>query len=131
MQWPAKAGIVVVCTTLVLAVVSPLAVFFIELVANPESFLTLSVADQKVDSATGTATLTLTLRYGGTVPLKDFTLSVLGRTVKLGDVGRGERSVQLALSAEDLQRVSNLDIAMSFKIAGIYGLKIYVGGITR
>lgn len=133
MQWPAKAGVALVCILLVLAAASPLIVFFLEFASDPEHLITLSVSDVKLDLATGNATVVLKILYSGTVPLKDFTVYMLGENITVGDVVKGEKMVQFSVGAEQVTagvggRASVSEVALSFRIAGVYWVRITVKG---
>ena len=136
MQWPAKAGVAVISALLVIAVASPLIVFFLEFASDPEHLITLSVSDVKLDPATGNATVVLKIGYSGTVPLKDFTVYMLGENITVGDVVKGEKTIQFSVSAEQVTagaggRASVSEVALSFRIAGVYWVKITVKGAVH
>lgn len=123
-----KAGITVVSAMLVLGILSPLIVFTLELFSNPADFLNISASSALVDERTGLVNITLKIRYSGSVVLKEFKLSVLNKTIELGDLRRGEYVASITVDPGVVTGLSRVGVSASFKIAGIYGFKVTVTG---
>jgi len=119
---PAKTGIAVVLTLIVLATISPLAIFLIEISQDPNI---LSITDFNIKQLEGNQLeLTITISYSGSVPLKDFTLRILNETIKYGDIARGNYTGRIIISSDRLHGQELKIEEYSFKIAGLYRLSI-------
>ena len=107
----------------VLAVASPLVVFLLEAVSDPQGILRIHVAGMALDES-GVLMVELVLEYKGSVPLKDFTLEVLGEKVLVGDVVRGNYTVKVRVP--ELHDPVDASVKAEFKLAGLYSFSINV-----
>ena len=120
MYGPAKAGILIVVSMVVLGLLAPLITLGIDLYENPRALSYTVVEEARVNQTH--ARVLVTLSYEGRVPLHDFTL-VLGSTkVRFGTVTLGNHTVTLVMPEAD---VKSSVTAMEFRVA-YYTLSIRV-----
>lgn len=104
---------------LILALVEPLAVFFIECLRNPEA---LKVELSEVLQINSTHSLVSTyIKYSGRVVLKNFKIYMAGEEVEFGEVVAGEYRREIVVPVSLLRESGGYDI--EFSIAGIYKLR--------
>jgi len=108
-----------------LYLLAPLLVFFIEASENREGFLSVNVAN--VTAVGDKAVLTLVLNYSGTVLLTDFRVRVYGEELEFGTVVKGVYVKELTAPAHVVEG-GRPSIEMTFRIAGIYGFRVVMRG---
>jgi len=119
---PAKTGIAVVLTLIVLATLTPLAIFLVETTQDPNI---LSITEFNIRQlGENQLELIITISYNGSIPLKDFTLKILNKTIEYGDIVRGNYTRSIIVSADRLQGLELKIEEYSFKIAGLYRVSI-------
>ncbi len=122
MLTPAKTGIAVVLTLIVLATLTPLAIFLVETTQDPNI---LSITEFNIRQlGENQLELIITISYNGSIPLKDFTLKILNKTIEYGDIVRGNYTRSIIVSADRLQGLELKIEEYSFKIAGLYRVSI-------
>ncbi|MET1160464.1 MAG: hypothetical protein ABWW65_05830 [Thermoprotei archaeon] len=134
MQWTAKLGVTIILVLLIIAVIAPLLVFFIELYSYGEKFLVVEVEDISVSKATNESVVVFRITYSGTIPLRDFKLQVNNLSINIGDVVKGSRLIRVHVELEELTPLlknSHSATIISFKVAGLYEIKEHVRGGIR
>ena len=120
MYGPAKAGILIVASVVVLGLLAPLITLGIDLYENPRALSYMVVEEARVNQTHVRASITL--MYEGRVPLHDFTLALGNTAVRFGTVTPGNHTVTLVMPEADLK--SNTTV-MKFRVA-YYTLSIRV-----
>lgn len=121
---PAKFGFIIVAIMLVAALLSPLLLFFIELTNSPEDFIRFETHVTPSSNGT-TARVSVKLIYNGSVKLTDFILEIYGLEINFGTIERGVYEKAITVTSLNIDNKQS-DIVISFKIAGLYPLKITV-----
>ncbi len=124
MKTPAIVGFLLVASAVMLAVLLPIGVFFVEFLENPDIF------DVETTSYTvgNTVHVNVTLTYNGSIPLKDFRYTVFygneNHTAST-DVLRKGQSLSLAFTTI-YQGSGEKGFSLSFKVMGLYSFRIGV-----
>jgi len=116
---PAKAGILIVASVVVLGLLAPLITLGIDLYKNPQA-LSYMIDGVRINQTHVKARITLV--YEGRVPLHNFTLELGNTVVRFGTVTPGNHTVTLIMPEADLK--SNTTV-MKFRVA-YYTLSIRV-----
>ena len=122
---PAKLGIAAVSALLVIALFSPLLVFLMEAQGNPEEYMYVKAAARPLNRTH--VEVTVAVLYSGTVPLRDFAVTINEREVAVGDVSRGNNTRTVVLGVGDLGSGPLRITALSYRVAGLYYIKVYMG----
>jgi len=122
---PAKLGIAAVSALLVLALLSPLIVFLMEAQRNPEGFMYVKATARPLNGTH--VEVTVAVLYSGTVPLRDFAVTLNGRELAVGDVSRGNNTRVVVLGAGELGGGPLRITALSYRVAGLYYIKVHMG----
>lgn len=124
---PLKIGVITISTLIILALASPLVIFFTEIITNPEKSPQLRVEQIGYTEDHQHVVLRIELIYNGTVPLTDFKIILLGEELCFGTVKKGVYEKEVNVNFSDIRDLSK-EIYMYFKIAGIYPMEIHVKG---
>jgi hypothetical protein len=121
----AKVGVAVVSAIVVLSLISPLATFILELSENPSKYIYVEGAVKLLNETH--IELMISLTYSGRVPLRDFTIAFNGMEVVFGDVTMGDYTKTVVLSIGELSSGLLRITEVSYKIAGLYRVRVRVG----
>lgn len=124
-----KIGVITISILIILALVSPLIIFFTEIITNPEKSPQLRIEQIGYTEDQQYITLKIELIYNGTIPLTDFEITLLGKELYFGVVEKGIYEKYINVSISSIQELLR-EINMYFKIAGIYPVEVRVKGGT-
>jgi len=114
-----KLAIGISITLLILALVEPLVIFFVESLGNPE-LLKISLREVSMINSTHSSA-TIVIQYSGKIMLKNFRISIAGEELEIDEVVSGEYRKEVILPTTILEKSRCCDI--EFMIAGIYRMK--------
>ncbi len=123
---PAKYAVAIVLLFVIAGMISPLIMFFIELVDNPNLIaVSYEIAPKNVTHAK----LKVTISYKGTVGLRNFTIKAFNKAISFGNINKGNYTKTVFLPYTSLKRATNF--SMAFSVAGLYKFYISVKGEKR
>jgi len=120
-----KIGVIIIGTLIILTLISPLIIFFTEIITNPEKSPQLRIEQIGYTEDQQYIKLRIKLVYNGTIPLTDFKITLLGEELYFGVVEKGVYEKDVNVSISIIQELSR-EINMYFKIAGIYPVEVRV-----
>jgi hypothetical protein len=127
MYTAAKIGVATILTLLIVALIAPLAVFFVEMLSNPQEFLTITPVSIKESSDGKQVNVTLKLVYQGTIMLKDLKVVFYGIKFTLPELRKGTYILS-SISESSKIKEGGSNVTLAFSLDGIYPIKIQVSG---
>jgi uncharacterized protein (DUF58 family) len=127
MYTAAKLGIATILTLLIVALIAPLAIFFVEMLSNPQEFLTLTPVSIKELSDGKHVNITLKLVYRGTIPLKDLKATFHGVEFTLPVLRKGTYMLSSVAESSKMKK-NGLSATLIFSLEGLYPIRIQVSG---
>ena len=120
-----KLGVGVVGFLVLYGLAAPMVFFVADLVRYPDALRIEMTASYLNESH---AKLIITLRYNGSVELRDVRLTVLKKELCFGDLTKGsEVSRAAVLPASMLQEVGR-EVSISFSVVGLYPVELRTRG---
>ncbi len=127
MYTAAKIGVATILTLLIVALVSPLAVFFIEMLSSHQELLTVAPVSVKETNDSKHVNVTLRLNYSGTITLKHLEVILYGVKFTLPEVRKGTYMLSSITEPSKIEE-GKLNVILTFRLAGLYPIKIQVSG---
>ncbi|MEM2021282.1 MAG: hypothetical protein QXP80_03530 [Zestosphaera sp.] len=122
-----KLGVGLVAFLVLSSLIVPAAIFIYELVSKPD-FIDVRTAYEEFNETS--VTLVFNVTYRGSVALKDVRFEVFKEAVYLGDLSRNTSlSKRLIVSRETSSEP--MEIEISLKVAGIYGVELRLCGVEE
>jgi len=125
----AKYGVLIISIIISIGILYPLIIFSIELTNSPEGLIDLEITNIKQVQPGDYAYVELVLKYKGSIPLRDFTLSINDTNIYFGDVSTGDHVREAVIPVDLIDEIKQNRYNVSFSINGLYSVKVVVKGV--
>ena len=123
-----KVGIAVLSALIVMALLTPLLIFLVDIITNPTSVIQLRVERVKYNVLNQSVKVVLSLYYNGSIPLTNVSIEWPGGNIHFDEVRKGIYREVVTIPIESLTALQDLrSLNMSFSVGGLYPVTISIG----